>query len=876
MALSPDCLSEDDVLAFADGRLASDALARVERHLASCVDCSRWLAEVARLTPSGDDASRSEPAIIVEEGASVGRYVIERLVGQGAMGCVYAARDPELDRVVALKILNARAYAPDLAARLQREAKAMARISHSEVITVYDAGRHGDQLFIAMELVDGGTLRQWLAEKPRPWRDIVDVFVRAGRGLAQAHDAGLVHRDFKPDNVLVGRDGRVRVTDFGLARVVREEPSSDERAAEGSDGEADEAAPDSGVTRTGVLLGTPAYMAPEQLGGATPDVRSDIFSFCVALYEALYGERPFAGKTMRELLPEKRGNLVRPEPAGTSVPPRLRRALLAGLRADPAERYASMDECLAAVERAARPSRAPIVAGAVALAAIAAIALGVPALRHARDAANASSSSAPSSSVAARGDCNRACVAAHGGAPFVCRASDGACVAVASDDCTPTFEPADLGADDTVWIGAMFPTKGPGAETHGAMNVAGTELARQEIARSTSALVGSGASLHVPRIALVACDDSVDPMRAARHLVDDVGVPAILGFDSGQEIVDVAGSYLIQHDVLTVASLTTSPLVTRLPRPAGVPPLVWRTTFNLESVADATAQMVHAFDLGPKTIRVSLAHGDSVAAQAFAERLYRKLIFNGKSAMDNAGDYQEIAFPAAAHQPADVARVVDAIVQKSPAIVIALGSYQMTVPIVAGVEAHWPAGAPRPTYLVPNDTLELFAPFLGDDVDRRRRLFTIESLSGSTPNARFVIRYNATHAKPVTATFNPGSTYDAFYLLAYATFALGDQPAHGATLARAFSRLVPPGAPIDVGPTGVFDAITALSKGGSIDLQGTQSDLDFDLTTGEAPTDFALLCAAVDVKGRADGHDVESGVVYRARTHSIDGVMRCP
>ncbi|HEV8578444.1 MAG TPA: serine/threonine-protein kinase [Thermoanaerobaculia bacterium] len=283
-------------------------------------------------------------------GATVGRYVILDCIGTGGMGVVYSAYDPELDRKVALKLLRPdRGSSSGEAGRLRllREAQAIARLSHPNVIAVYDTGSLGDQVFVAMEFVEGWTLRQWLEEKRPAWREVLARFVLAGRGLAAAHAAGLVHRDFKPDNVLLGKDGRVRVVDFGLARPVEKL----EAAAEGGD-------PLSGsggilgspLTEGGVALGTPAYMAPEQLRGASADARSDQFSFCVSLYEALYGERPFPGTTTGEMLAAVKGGTVREEPAGVRVPGRLRTALLRGLSADPGQRYPSIEKLLRDLE----------------------------------------------------------------------------------------------------------------------------------------------------------------------------------------------------------------------------------------------------------------------------------------------------------------------------------------------------------------------------------------------------------------------------------------------------------------------------------------------------------------------------------------------
>jgi serine/threonine protein kinase len=263
---------------------------------------------------------------------TIGRYVVRDRLGVGGMGAVYRAHDPELDREVALKVLL-----PDVAddedarARMVREARALAKLSHPNVIGVYDVGRHGAEVFLAMELVDGSDLSAWLAAGEegtgRPWRDVMDVFIQAARGLAAAHEQGLVHRDFKPANVLLGRDGRVRVVDFGLARPVDAS-----------------AMPliDHAPTRTGAILGTPMYMAPEQLEGKAATGASDQFALCVSLYMALYGDRPFAGATMASYVSQViAGNVI--EPASGDVPNGVYRALHRGLSTDPDQRWPTLE-----------------------------------------------------------------------------------------------------------------------------------------------------------------------------------------------------------------------------------------------------------------------------------------------------------------------------------------------------------------------------------------------------------------------------------------------------------------------------------------------------------------------------------------------------
>jgi tetratricopeptide (TPR) repeat protein len=300
------------------------------------------------------------------------------------MGEVYAAYDPELDRKIALKILHAGEEAGDERSRgrLLREAKAIAKLRHPNVVVVHDAGTVDDRVFLAMEHVEGQTLAAWLAERPRTRREIVDVFVAAGRGLAAAHAAGLVHRDFKPQNVMVGREGGVHVMDFGLARAIDAEPDAP-AAPPGALTESEATLAAAPLTRTGELVGTPLYMAPEQFRAQRTDARTDQFSFCVALYQALYGVHPFASSRLGELMAAVTEGRIQPPPAKSAVPPWLRRILLRGLAADPASRWPSMDALIAALSHDPARQRRRWLLGA---AAIVLVAGGVWAVRAPRRA----------------------------------------------------------------------------------------------------------------------------------------------------------------------------------------------------------------------------------------------------------------------------------------------------------------------------------------------------------------------------------------------------------------------------------------------------------------------------------------------------------
>lgn len=295
---------------------------------------------------------------VPEQDRSVGRYSVLRRLGVGGTSVVYRAYDPTLDRNVALKLIapwgDSRSFK-----RLQREARAMAQLQHPNVAVVHEVGIHRERCFIAMELVEGQTAKHWATETARPWSEIVRVYLQAGRGLLAAHRAGLVHRDFKPNNVLVGDDGRVRVVDFGLARPAAYDPSGDLilpadtspgliLEADGSQvASADDTQP-SDLTGHGIISGTPAYMAPEQHAGETATPQSDQFAFAVSLWEALYRQRPFPGRTAFAVANAIANGELTPPPERSRVPIWVERLMRQSLSHDPDARFDSMGSLLAA------------------------------------------------------------------------------------------------------------------------------------------------------------------------------------------------------------------------------------------------------------------------------------------------------------------------------------------------------------------------------------------------------------------------------------------------------------------------------------------------------------------------------------------------
>ncbi|MGE0550630.1 MAG: protein kinase [Kofleriaceae bacterium] len=364
------CLDETSITLFLEQQLGHDRARSLEQHIDDCPACRHLLAELTRRRTIAEGSGPVRRAEGVATSTSrvpgnlIDRYLVLRPIGSGGMGTVYAAYDPVLDRKVALKLLHR--GAEDHRLRLIREAQAMARVSSPNVVAVHDAGVFDDQVYVSMELVAGGTLRTWLKQSPRTWRDITRVFSAAAQGLAAAHAGGLVHRDFKPDNVLIDGE-RVRVADFGLAAPLGELLRDHELPADSG-----VSALDQPLTITGAMVGTPAYMAPEQFAGRSADARTDQFSFCVALYEALCGSRPFAGGTLEELRGEVMRGAVRPLTAGPSW---LRAAVTRGLARDPDHRFPTMMALIQQLERGRRRPRQWLVAG-LTVTAIAAVGLG--------------------------------------------------------------------------------------------------------------------------------------------------------------------------------------------------------------------------------------------------------------------------------------------------------------------------------------------------------------------------------------------------------------------------------------------------------------------------------------------------------------------
>ncbi len=831
------------------------------------------------------------------------------------MGQVYLARDTRLQRSIALKIMQPEAEgegsaqsASNGAARLLREAQSAAGLEHPNVVTIYEVGEikgEGEEAgrpFIAMELVKGKALRAFVGDESVKMKERVRWLTDTARALAAAHRAGLIHRDIKPENVMVRDDGVVKVLDFGLAK----------RAASGAQSmsSSTEAQVLPSLTGKGIAIGTPYYMAPEQMRREPLDGRADQFAWGVVAYELLSGIPPWgrevdALELVSKLLSEDPTPLseVRPD-----VPPHVAAAVTRAMSKRKGARFDTMDALIASLEDesgaflptmpriavsepdlpdtpvvpterlrstvAVRP-RAWGVRIAVGAAVVAASAFAIVAVSKRAG----QKTSAPSASVAvAPHECahNTECVAKLGGKPAVCNPS-GKCAAIESQDCKAQYAADDLKRDDAVWLGAMYPLSGEDS-SFGDVEARAFDLGREDFTSLAGAQL-----LSVRPLDVVLCNDATDPVRAAKHLADDLGVPAVVGFRSSNELMDLAGSLFIPRGLLTVAALNTSPLVTEVPQPPGTPRLVWRTTYNLADTAKPLALFVEQKiepEVRAKTTgrpaRVALVRMKTMGTLSLAHALVNELAFNGKSAIDNGSAFREIVVDESGGGVPNWSRAADELREFAPDIVLFQGGDDLIRNVVEPAEAAWSAHAgPRPVYVTMNVLAKEVFAFVGASADRRRRFFGMTTRSTTPANAHFVMHYNESNAQKITRSTSPNDSYDAFYFLAYAVYSLGGSPITGAALSGAFRRLVPPGTPIEVGPTDIFKALDVLRRGENIDLDGATGRLDFDLARGEAPVDFSVLCVDVDARGKAVA-TIESGIVYDSTRKALEGIAQCP
>ena len=881
-------------------------------------------------------------------GDIVDRYVIDGFLGAGGMGEVYRAHDARLERSVALKIVRAgeggsssSGRSSDGSARMLREARAAAALNHPNVVAIYDVGQItapgplNGTTYIAMELVNGNSLRAYVGDASVPVDERVRWLTDAARALAAAHEAGIVHRDVKPENVMVRSDGIVKVLDFGIAKRAPVDVAVSPSAS-------------TDATTAGVVLGTPTYMAPEQLRGEPLDGRADQFAWGVVAYELFAGKPPWAREAGAFVVASKilSDEVVSADALG-DAPPLVAAAIVRSLRKDRARRFGSMEELIEALtgvfaKRAnvSTPSTPPKPDATQGTERDSAMSLPAPALHDAADdppsgdesantrepavaptallasprswrrraavvatlvlagaAATAiatrrhggSTGTAPSSSAIAAPahGCsgNRSCVAAHSGEPWICRAADGACVPIASEDCHARFDPEDLTRDDTVWLGVMLPLTGPRADAHGKTDANVLDLARRDFA-GVGGVLGPGDALR--RVGLVVCDANANPKRAAAHLVD-LETPVVLGGAvSLKDTIDVVANVFVPSRTLTFDLLDESPLVTRIPQPPDAPRLVWRLTSSAEQGGEALAHLLsdHVEPMlrraggplaGERAMKLAVVRSDAPTPAAILEAFVSKVSMNGKPLVDNLGNFRQHTFTRARGAQSDAARasVVADLVALAPHAIVYAESEVFEDAFVQAIERAWRAPY-RPMYLsegvLANPRL---GAFLGANVERRRRFLSVELPANTDENFRFVLHYNEYFDPKLTPGTAPGVIYDAFYVAAYAAAASGKERLNGAAIAAAMERIGGSEAPIGVGPSHIFEAYEALRQGKHLRLTGAGTQLELDHATGEIPTDFAVYCVGVDRDGRA-AEPVESGLRFDHRKKRVEGTMRCP
>ncbi|HEY2510789.1 MAG TPA: protein kinase, partial [Polyangiaceae bacterium] len=789
------------------------------------------------------------------------KYRVDRMVAEGGFGVVYAGHHLGLDAPIAIKALRPSPSLDgdqwaDALHQFMLEAKMLAKLRGPSVVTVYDAGvllsdEHPAGLpWIVLEWIDGETLQQDLArrrgQRGRRPVECFELMRPVLEAIADAHESGIAHRDLKPSNIMLARGSRgfgVRVLDFGIAKMVERE-----------------AAPMTGNTATDARFKaySPHYAAPEQVSGMRTGPWTDVHALGLMLTEILTDAPPYDGEDPNDLY-RSVFDTTRPSPGKRGIEVGPWQAILArALSIKPTDRQATARELLTELEgtvgeaerahterlksesaptarsfggsilpepprKGRRSSKTMLMGGAVVVAGLAIA--GWRSLDHAKSPA--APEKVPLCTT------NAACVAASGGKAAVCRPDRG-CVALDSVDCVAQADPRALGAEDTVWFGTLFPRTGADAKDFGLPNTQAAELARRDFAEMMGGTAVADA-VRAPPFGLLECDDAVDPRRAAAHMVD-AGVVGVIGFSSGKEAIDLATSLFIPNGIVSISATSTDPLVTGVPEPPGTPRLVWRTTYTSPDAAAALGALVtHTLEPAVRAdyggigalgkMRLAVLRPRNTAGVAFSKALADSLVFNGTPAPANGADYRELTYDSLEDEDA-LGRMGAELGAFAPHIVIYVGAGALVDRALLPLE-HPPAGRRRlgARYVSAAHFEPAMLRLAGTAREERNRVFGVAPVSSRPANARFVAHYRETFADAVTPTDAPNTVYDAFYLLAFAAYA-SDGPPAGASLARAFSRLEPPGVRVEVDVTDIFSGFRALRAGQNIDLSGATGDLD--------------------------------------------------
>jgi serine/threonine-protein kinase len=472
------------------------------------------------------------------------------------------------------------------------------------------------------------------------------------------------------------------------------------------------------------------------------------------------------------------------------------------------------------------------------------------------------------------------------GRAAICRPDRAACAPLEAEGCRVLAEPGNVENESTLWFGAMFPVTGIGSKEYGLASVNAVDLARRDFMDIASGLPSARSGAPPRPMAVVVCDDSGDPARVVAHLVDGLGVPAIIGFARSKEVLDLSATVFTPKGVLALASNTAS-MLRDIPHAPGEPRMVWRTTTSslmdapafaavLSEVVEPELRSGAAALSADDRVRVALITVNNPSGTGYADLLISRLRYNGRSVAENGADFRVVVAKDLPDEqvPADTARVASEVAAFRPHVILRLVD---PPDLVSEIEKRWPAEQRvRPRYLMGSVEVEgTLQRAVQEHPDLKKRLYGVSTPAGSAVVAKFVARYNELYSPKVTSTSVTDAPYDAYYLLAYAAAALGEEPITGRGLGRAIARLVPPGTPIEVGPGSIYQAIGLLRAGKNIDLRGTTTTLDYDLETGEPTADFSIFCLKGGEKGEALTL-VESGMTFVARTAKLAGAIRCP
>ncbi len=860
-----------------------------------------------RALPQAGASNRTDGGVSVDTtvegdstlGTFIGDYEILSLIGEGGMGAVYEVRDGA-GNTFALKVIRGEGNAPRERRRFLREARAAAELESEHVVRVIGSGVDAKTgaPFMVMELLSGADVAATI-KRVGPLEPAVATRITAEAcvGLADAHARGLIHRDVKPPNLFLHQiAGRIvtKVCDFGIVKDT-------------GLGQANTV-----LTRTGALIGSPSYMSPEQAqDSSVVDLRTDVWSLAASLYEMLAGVPPWDGaRNIGEVLVLLHTRDVPPiRSIAPWVPESLAAVLHRGLARDRDERYASTTAfreallpfaspaalSIESVKRAvpgvlrpaparsgatstllkpaASPPRRRLVLPAV-LAAMATAALAFAGWRASNRLPV--SESPPTIGEATAPVCDLVtCTAQNDGKPSRCRA-DGACIALETEQCRALADEHALADPKTVWLGSMLPTgdKDVSLAEFGRSSQRAIDLALRDFA----SVGGLPATDGVPArsLGVIACDDSSNAAAAAHHLVA-VGVPAVIGFRSSKDVIQLAQLEFIPNDVLVVPALNSSALISSIPHPSGTSRLVFRTASTSDGTTNALAALLSGSAAVPDGARRLLVlRSEGPVGAAVAEAISTKVRVGGRPVGEIGAAFRELAYDdlGTFSHPA---KSVDDVLEFRPNVIVMQGfrSESQVEAFLTPLEQRWPAGASRPTYLLPT-SLEGpgFQRWLANDPGVRRRVFGITTRSNTPANLRFTSSYNAVFGERLPPSESPGAPYDSLFLLAYATYASNLPSPRGSDLARAIGKLVPPGKPTDVGVGQILSTFAELDRGGSIDLQGAFSRMDFDLNTGESPADYAILCAKRSPDGKSY-EGVDSGLVYDSAQKKLTGTFNC-